>query len=490
MKSNREVSIDALRGIAILGMVLSGTIIQSADIPGWMYHAQVGPPDFKFHPEIPGITWVDLVFPFFLFAMGLSFPFSMNKYLDSGKSKYQLAKKIGLRTFNLFLFAIMLPHLSFYNIPEQFGISRYMFSLIGFFAFFLTFSKFPLWQLKERTLNYVGYGLLISLVYLRYHVFDIPFSIHKNDIIILVLANMALVASLIWMLTRKNWWPRLAILAFYLGLRLTAGIENSFNHEIYHFTFLKYLGNTFPSINQFVSLLGIEMDKTIFYSMYFMKYLFIVIPGTIIGDILYKLSQNENTTLTKNSGKTGAIALFITLLAFLTVNLIGLYTRENWLIIGGNILLFAICQLFINQKLNLDSGIKNWLNWSFFWLFLGIMFEPYEGGIKKDVATMSYFFITSGLAGLLLLAFKIGFEFIKFEKYFNFLQGIGKNPMLGYVAAGYLIIPVFGIVGIMDWINNWSEISPYLGILRGMVLTIIMILVTLFTVKIKHFWKT
>lgn len=29
-----------------------------------MSHAQTPPPDHIFNPEIPGITWVDLVFPF------------------------------------------------------------------------------------------------------------------------------------------------------------------------------------------------------------------------------------------------------------------------------------------------------------------------------------------------------------------------------------------------------------------------------------------
>ncbi len=72
---------DALRGYAILTMVLSGSVAWGV-LPGWMYHAQVGPrSNFVFDGSIYGITWVDLVFPFFLFAMGAAFPFSIgNKY--------------------------------------------------------------------------------------------------------------------------------------------------------------------------------------------------------------------------------------------------------------------------------------------------------------------------------------------------------------------------------------------------------------------------
>lgn len=62
--STRASSLDALRGYAILTMVLSGSVAWGV-LPGWMYHAQVGPrSNFVFDGSIYGITWVDLVFPF------------------------------------------------------------------------------------------------------------------------------------------------------------------------------------------------------------------------------------------------------------------------------------------------------------------------------------------------------------------------------------------------------------------------------------------
>ncbi len=38
----RAISLDVFRGYAIVTMILSGTIA-SGVLPGWMYHAQVGP---------------------------------------------------------------------------------------------------------------------------------------------------------------------------------------------------------------------------------------------------------------------------------------------------------------------------------------------------------------------------------------------------------------------------------------------------------------
>ena len=92
--NKRAFSLDALRGYAIITMVLSGTIA-SGVLPGWMYHAQVGPrSNFAFDPSFYGITWVDLVFPFFLFAMGAAFPFSIGNKLEKGESKLSIYNRL------------------------------------------------------------------------------------------------------------------------------------------------------------------------------------------------------------------------------------------------------------------------------------------------------------------------------------------------------------------------------------------------------------
>ena len=107
----RAFSLDALRGYAILTMVLSGTVA-SGVLPGWMYHAQVGPrSNFVFDPAIYGITWVDLVFPFFLFAMGAAFPFSLGRKYESGVSRLRLVGDSLMRGIRLTFFAIFIQHM-------------------------------------------------------------------------------------------------------------------------------------------------------------------------------------------------------------------------------------------------------------------------------------------------------------------------------------------------------------------------------------------
>ena len=52
----RALALDALRGFAILTMVLSGIVPHGGKLPAWMYHAQTPPPDHKFNAAVPGIT--------------------------------------------------------------------------------------------------------------------------------------------------------------------------------------------------------------------------------------------------------------------------------------------------------------------------------------------------------------------------------------------------------------------------------------------------
>lgn len=102
----RAISLDVFRGYAIVTMVLSGTIA-SGVLPGWMYHAQMGPrSNYTFDPQLYGITWVDLVFPFFLFAMGAAIPFSVGGKIEKGENLWKVIGECVLRGIRLTFFAI------------------------------------------------------------------------------------------------------------------------------------------------------------------------------------------------------------------------------------------------------------------------------------------------------------------------------------------------------------------------------------------------
>ena len=105
--NKRIITIDILRGITIFAMILCANIYFT-NLPAWMFHGQTPPPDFAFDPSVKGITWVDLVFPFFLFTMGAAFPLAMRKKLENGVSRWAITGSLVRRWITLTVFAIAL----------------------------------------------------------------------------------------------------------------------------------------------------------------------------------------------------------------------------------------------------------------------------------------------------------------------------------------------------------------------------------------------
>jgi predicted acyltransferase len=139
----RNESLDALRGFAILTMILSGAIAYGNVLPAWMFHAQVPPPLHKFDPAIPGITWVDLVFPFFLFSMGAAIPFSLKKHIESNKGFLFVLWMAVKRFLLLAFFALFSQHMKAWVIAEQPAAKEHLLSLFAFvFLFFQFYERF------------------------------------------------------------------------------------------------------------------------------------------------------------------------------------------------------------------------------------------------------------------------------------------------------------------------------------------------------------
>lgn len=70
-KGVRYLSIDVFRGLAIVSMIFVNVIASFDKIPAWSKHAV----DY-------GLTYVDLVAPFFIFAIGLTYTLSFNRYME------------------------------------------------------------------------------------------------------------------------------------------------------------------------------------------------------------------------------------------------------------------------------------------------------------------------------------------------------------------------------------------------------------------------
>ncbi|HEY9704422.1 MAG TPA: DUF5009 domain-containing protein, partial [Allocoleopsis sp.] len=148
IRQKRADALDALRGLAILGMVFSGMIpygkLPNGEVlPDWMYHAQTPPPTHKFNINIPGLTWVDLVFPIFLFTMGVAIPLALSKRIDKGWGTTKVLLFILKRGFLLGSFAIFLQHIRPYQLNPSPKADTWFICLVGFIILFFMYVRLP-----------------------------------------------------------------------------------------------------------------------------------------------------------------------------------------------------------------------------------------------------------------------------------------------------------------------------------------------------------
>ena len=219
----RAYPLDALRGLAILAMLLASQMPSGVNsLPSWMYHAQVPPPAQQFMPDLPGITWVDLGFPFFLFSMGAAFPLALGRRLRAGVSEWSLAGGIFKRGFLLGFFALFVDAIRPDVLSKHPSAGTWLLGLAGFLILFPILARLPeAWKPSLRwTIRLAGWaGAALFLALARY-----PggggFSLRRSDIIIIVLANMAVFGGLIWLVTRDHLLARLGIIGLLLAMRL------------------------------------------------------------------------------------------------------------------------------------------------------------------------------------------------------------------------------------------------------------------------------
>jgi predicted acyltransferase len=76
--SGRISSIDVFRGLTIFAMIFVNDLAGVRDIPAWMKHVPA---------DQDGMTFVDVVFPAFLFIVGMAIPFAIAKRFKSGYSQ-------------------------------------------------------------------------------------------------------------------------------------------------------------------------------------------------------------------------------------------------------------------------------------------------------------------------------------------------------------------------------------------------------------------
>lgn len=590
----RAHALDALRGYAIITMVLSAMEAFSV-LPRWMYHAQVPPPDHVFDPTIYGITWVDIIFPFFLFSMGAAIPLSLGRQHAKGESIMKLTWKTVQRWVKLTFFAIFIIHAFPFMLGYEQEWMCYAMPIFFFILLCLMFmpNPFGLSPYKARAITWSAYLVAVGFMLLQPYAGGAPFRLTDSDCIMLILANVSLTGSIIYLLTIGHPLRRLALLPFLVALFMAAHTANSWPAQLIHTSWLPWL-----------------------YLPAYQEYLLIIIPGTVAGEWIAQwlekmkandtskglvesyqkkneavlengnplnggreavlengngvkndekaVLENENKVRTRSEEmkeKENALALPMALLslALIVVNVVLLFGRHLVANLVATMVLTALTawllrsrreagttgveaakqraasrdassqnaakrevsnreassqeaakQEVYNREASSQEAAKQEVSNQkcssipasptlHFWqrlssagaylLLLGLCLESYEGGIRKDDVTLSYLFVTCGLAFYALLLLTVVCDHWHVRWLCAPLEMVGKNPMVAYVSASMVIIPVLILTQLYPYIDALSS-QPLTGFLKGVLLTALCMALTAWFTHKRWFWKT
>ena len=454
--TKRIITIDILRGITIFAMILCANIY-FPNLPAWMFHAQTPPPTYAFNPDVPGITWVDLVFPFFLFTMGAAFPLAMRKRLENGASRWSVTGSLFRRWLTLTIFAIVLGNAYMIGTSPRPDFVKGIFNVVLWGVMFMSLVRLKD-EKKCRLVNNAGMFLLIVMAVLGVDYLGLKLSRWSSDIIIMILANVAFFGGLLWMFTKDSIRLRWLVLLFIIAI--------------------KALSSYTPQVLDWIPSMG---SIGWFFSWGFLQYLIIALAGSIVGDKLLEHSRSgETVSIDRYHIVAGAVALVAML-----VQLWGLFTRH----ILADFIISAVLGLVFVALTFKRRNIVSWLGYfGFAFMLVGIIFDPIDGGITKDYCNLSYMITTTGMTAL-TGAFVLALE-LKWQIKGRGLSGCGQNPMLAYGVTNFFTGPVLAMLGVGAWLDAISVGSPFWGIIRGLVYTLLMVAVTCFFTKKKLFWRS
>jgi hypothetical protein len=154
--ASRIASIDLFRGVTVLVMVLVDNLDFVKGLPWWTYHMP---------RESNGMTYVDMVFPAFLFVMGMSIPLAVKRRLAAGDSVGRVWFHMAARALSMVVLGLFIANGPQVDLQHT-GIGAVAWDLLGFVGIALFWGVYPFARnnkLARRILKYAGLLLLVAL---------------------------------------------------------------------------------------------------------------------------------------------------------------------------------------------------------------------------------------------------------------------------------------------------------------------------------------
>ena len=143
----RVASVDVLRGFVMFLMLFVNDVAGVKGIPHWMKH---------FHGR-DGMTFVDIVFPAFLFIVGMSIPLALRNRVARGEPTWKLTLHALARVATLLVLGLFMVNMEEH---EQAGWRAGLFPSLFYAAAILACVRWPRFSFGIRLAGAIGLGLL------------------------------------------------------------------------------------------------------------------------------------------------------------------------------------------------------------------------------------------------------------------------------------------------------------------------------------------
>ena len=498
-RPRRAGGLDALRGLAILLMCLSGLV--PAGMPNWMYHGYYpawlpealvgGPPQVTeaeaaeagggeaawasgsageggwgewqavaskaFRPDWPSLTWVDVVFPMFLVAMGAAIPLSIAGRRRRGAGRGELMVSAGVRFLWLMGFGVYAQWVSPWFIEAPPSAATWFLGLGAMVPAGLLLTRLPkTWgRGRKAAVRAVGWVSAVGVVAWSARWSGRGFTWDQKDIILVLLAWSSLLVS--WATLLAGRWTAVRLL-------LVLPVAWLAHHQAMRPGW-RLLGDRFDGWMGVLQapkgwldgsrwsgpLPGAWLDLSGLYDFTWFKFSGLVVLGTLAGDAVVRWQQRGDGASAgaaevgrvggwRGVGGVGGVGLTVLGLAAVVGTLAGLKDYASEVVSVGGWWLVRPGAVWVTGVL--PAGAAWWWVWRSRarggavdggefggdgWLIVKLMgwgagcltagallavwpgpaldtaFGYFEGGIKKGPpATLSWYLVSGGLTLLLL----------------------------------------------------------------------------------------
>lgn len=216
IKSKRIYSIDVFRGLTMLFMIFVNDVASVSNIPEWIGHKAA-------NEDAMGLA--DIVFPCFLFIVGMAIPLAIKNRQKKKDSSFMLIYHIIIRSAALIILGVFMVNMSGLN-SEATGMNKNLFGLLMLFSAILIWNVYPKTEgfkkklfISFKIIGIIGL-ILLAFIYRGGQGENIRYMQTSWWGILGLIGWSYLYCSILYILFKKNVYAMIAVFILFLTFNI------------------------------------------------------------------------------------------------------------------------------------------------------------------------------------------------------------------------------------------------------------------------------